>query len=91
MHYAEERLGLNRIRTAYAWRTFINNGVPLALGSDFPIEKPDPILGFYSAVSRQNIDGHPTGGWYTSQKLSRYEALVGFTYNGALAAFQVRL
>lgn len=91
MHYAEDRLGHIRCLGAYAWRTFLDNGVLLALGSDFPVERPDPLLGFYAAITRQDLKGNPSGGWYPHQKLSRYETLVGFTHNGAFAAFQVRV
>jgi predicted amidohydrolase YtcJ len=88
MLYAEDRLGSKRLKGAYAWRTFKNAGVHLALGSDFPIEPADPILGFYSAVTRQSLDGEPQGGWYPSEKLTRSEALSGFTLDAAYAGFQ---
>lgn len=88
MYWAQDRVGAERIKGAYAWQTFINLGIPLALGSDFPVERPDPLLGFYAAVSRQDTKGWPEDGWYSTQKLSREQALYGFTLGAAFAAFQ---
>ena len=88
MYWAQNRVGPERIKGAYAWQTFNDLGIPLALGSDFPVERPDPLLGFYAAVSRQDTKGWPDGGWYSSQKLSREQALYGFTMGAAYAAFQ---
>ena len=88
MYWAQDRVGAERIKGAYAWQTFIDLGIPLALGSDFPVERPDPLLGFYAAVSRQDTKGWPANGWYSSQKLSREQALYGFTLGAAYAAFQ---
>ena len=88
MPWAEARLGPQRIRGAYAWRNFLNLGVALPLGSDFPVESPNPLLGFYAAVVRQDHHGNPPGGWYPEQRLTREEALRGFTLAGAYAAFQ---
>ncbi|NNC99535.1 MAG: amidohydrolase [Gammaproteobacteria bacterium] len=91
MYWAEDRVGAERIKGAYAWQRLIESGVPLALGSDFPVEKPDPLLGFYAAVSRQDSNGWPAGGWYAQQRLSREQALYGFTMGAAFAAFQEQL
>lgn len=88
MYWAEDRVGKQRIKGAYAWQNFIELGVPLALGSDFPVERPDPLLGFYAAITRQDAKGWPTGGWYAEQKLTREQALHGFTLGAAYAAFQ---
>ena len=88
MYWAEERVGAERIKGAYAWRKFINLGIPLALGSDFPVEQPDPLHGFYAAVARQDHKQWPAGGWYPQEKLTREEALYGFTLGAAYAAFQ---
>ena len=86
MNMAEDRLGPQRIKGAYAWRTMINAGVRLAGGSDFPVELPNPFLGLYAAVTRQDRDGKPPGGWYPQQKLTREEALRLFTIDAAYAA-----
>jgi len=88
MYWAEQRVGADRIKGAYAWQRFVELGVPLALGSDFPVEKPDPLLGFYAAVARQDSKGWPQGGWYPKQALSREQALYGFTLGAAYSAFQ---
>jgi predicted amidohydrolase YtcJ len=85
MPWVEDRIG-DRAIGAYAWRYLIDAGVRLALGSDFPVEKVDPLLGFYAAVTRQNPDGQPPGGWYADQVLTREEALRGFTSDAAYAA-----
>jgi hypothetical protein len=61
--------------------------VRLALGSDFPVESADPRLGFYAAVTRQDLAGYPPGGWLPDQKLTPMEALRGFTADAAWAGF----
>ncbi|WP_298444711.1 amidohydrolase [uncultured Ferrimonas sp.] len=88
MNMAEDRLGHERIHGAYAWRTILDKGIPLAAGSDFPIESPNPFWGLYSAVARQDHHGNPAGGWYPNQAMSREEALHGFTLGAAYASFQ---
>ncbi len=88
MYWAEDRVGAERIKGAYAWQKFAGMGIPLALGSDFPVEKPDPLLGFHAAVARQDAKGWPEGGWYPKEKLTRDQALHGFTLGAAFAAFQ---
>ncbi|MHB9020082.1 MAG: amidohydrolase [Minisyncoccota bacterium] len=88
MPWAEERLGAERLKGAYAWRKVLDAGGHLALGSDFPIEDVNPFYGIYSAVTRQDHDGHPPGGWTPSEKLTLSEAVRGFTVGSALAAFE---
>ncbi len=88
MYWAEDRVGPERIRGGYAWQRLRELGVPLALGSDFPVEKPDPLLGLYAAVARQDEQGWPEGGWHPDQRLTREQALYGFTLGAAYAAFQ---
>ncbi len=87
MNMAEDRVGPQRIQGAYAWRTLLNAGARLAGGSDFPVELPNPFLGLYAAVTRQDRDGQPPGGWYGNQKLTREEALRLFTIDAAYASF----
>ena len=87
MPWAGERLGEERLAGAYAWRSFVEAGVPLALGSDFPVEFADPRLGLLAAVTRQDVDGQPPGGWLPDQVLTAAEALHGFTAGAAWAAF----
>ncbi|KAJ8588591.1 hypothetical protein M405DRAFT_246183 [Rhizopogon salebrosus TDB-379] len=92
MWYAEDRLGPERIQGAYAYRSLLDaspNSV-LPLGSDFPVEGINPLLGFYAAVSRLSVKGdspHGPGGWYPSERLSRSEALKGMTLDAAYASF----
>ena len=88
MPWAEARVGPERIRGAYAWRTLKNAGARLAGGSDFPVESENPMLGFYAAVTRQDTAGAPPGGWRSSEKLTRREALSLFTSDAAYAAFE---
>ena len=88
MPWAEARLGPERIKGAYAWRTVLNDGIRLALGSDFPVEDVNPFFGIYSAVTRQDHNGNPPGGWYPEQRLTLAEAVRGFTLGAAYAAFE---
>src|SRR5262249_5868109 len=76
------------IQGAYAWRRYLALGVALANGSDFPVEDPNPLLGFYAAVTRQDREGWPAGGWFPEQRLTREEALKSWTVGGAYAAFE---
>ena len=87
MPWAATRIGPDRVRGAYAWRRLVDAGARLALGSDFPVERTDPILGFHAAVTRQDAGHEPAGGWYGNQVLTREEALRGFTLDAAYAAF----
>jgi hypothetical protein len=87
MYWAEDRIGPERIRGAYAWRRFLDLGVPLAFGSDFPVESANPFWGIYAAVTRRDQKGWPAGGWYPDQCLSVAEALRAFTVGAAFAGF----
>jgi predicted amidohydrolase YtcJ len=88
MYWAEDRVGPERIKGAYAWRTVLNSGARLALGSDFPVEDVNPFFGIYAAVTRQDQKSWPAGGWYPDQKLTLAEAIRGFTADAAYAAFE---
>ncbi len=88
MPWAQERVGPERVAGAYAWRQLKNAGARLAGGSDFPVESENPLLGFYAAVTRQDLDGRPPGGWRPQEKLTRKEALALFTSDAAYAAFE---
>lgn len=85
MPWAQDRVGAERIKGAYAWQRFLDAGTRLALGSDFPVESPDPRLGLHAAVTRQDRAGMPAGGWLPEQVLSPAEALRGFTSDAAYA------
>ena len=88
LNMAEDRVGPHRIQGGYAWRSFLDQGTPLAFGSDFAVEKPDPLLGFFASVTRQTEELTPEGGWYPEQSLTREETLYAFTMGSAYAAFQ---
>jgi predicted amidohydrolase YtcJ len=88
MNMAEDRIGHERMKGAYAWRRFLNQGTVIAGGSDFPVESPNPFFGLYSAVTRQDHQGNPPGGWYPDQELTLVEALRAFTLDAAYAEHQ---
>lgn len=88
MNMAEDRIGSERIEGAYAWQTFLDQGTIIAGGSDFPVEDVNPFYGLYSAITRQDHDGMPPGGWYSEHTMSRIEALRSFTIDAAYAAHQ---
>ena len=87
MYWAEKRLGSARVQGAYAWRKVMDAGAVIACGSDFPVEAVNPLWGIYSAVTRQDHEGWPEGGWYTEECMTTEEAVRGFTTNAAFAAF----
>ncbi|MDX2266784.1 MAG: amidohydrolase family protein, partial [Bryobacter sp.] len=91
MRWAEKRLGPDRVMGAYAWQRFKKAGIPLANGSDFPVEDPNPLFGFYASFTRQDQTGFPEGGWMPDQRLSRAEALDSFTLSAAYAAFEEKV
>ena len=88
MPWAEARVGASRIAGAYAWRRLKKSDVRMAGGSDAPVESENPLLGFYAAVTRQDLDGKPPGGWRPGERLSAAEALALFTSDAAYAAFE---
>lgn len=88
MRWAERRLGPKRLAGAYRWRRFLDLGVPVVNGSDFPVEDPNPLWGFYAAITRRDHKGWPEGGWLPDQILTRHEALRSWTLAGAYAAFE---
>ncbi|HEY1124824.1 MAG TPA: amidohydrolase [Sphingobium sp.] len=81
------RMGPDRLGGAYAWKTMLKNWVPLAFGSDVPVEPADPFLGLKAAVTRQDANGEPAGGWMPEQKLDLTEALRAYTWSAAYAGF----
>ena len=86
--WAEKRLGHERARWSYAWRSMLDAGAPVAFGSDWPVAPLSPILGIYAAVTRATLDGKHTGGWFPEQRLTVEEALRAYTQGSAYAAFQ---
>jgi hypothetical protein len=88
MPWVADRLGPRRTGGAYAWRSLITAGSIIPAGSDFPVESPNPLWGFYAAITRQDHDGWPAGGWMPEQRMTRAEALKAFTIWAAYAGFQ---
>ncbi|PPQ89547.1 hypothetical protein CVT25_012219 [Psilocybe cyanescens] len=90
MWYAQDRLGPDRVKSLYAFRSLIDSGAMITLGSDAPVESMNPMSGFYAAVTRKSPTGespHGPDGWFPEQKLTRTEALRGMTINPAFASF----
>ncbi len=85
MNMAEDRLGRERLRGAYAWRTFLSQGTHIAGGSDFPIESDNPFYGLYSAVTRTDHAGQPAGGWHAEEAMTLIEAFRAYTMDAAYA------
>jgi predicted amidohydrolase YtcJ len=84
---AEARLGAGRLTGAYAWRSLLASGAPLAFGSDAPVKAPDPLEGLAVAISRSDASGEPFGGWRPEETLSREQALAAYTAGAAYAGF----
>lgn len=90
MWYAEDRLGPERIKRLYAFRSIVDSGARITLGSDFPVETMNPLAGFYAAITRKSPAGdspHGPEGWFPEQRLTREEALRGMTIDPAYASF----
>lgn len=88
LDWAEDRVGMERIKGAYAWRTMRNKQVPLAFNSDLTGSDHSIFYGLYAAITRKNKQKQPAGGWYPEQKLTPEEALRAYTIWGAYAGFQ---
>ncbi len=87
MNFAELRLGPARLAGAYAWKSALESGGFMPLGTDFPVEKPLPMRTFHAGTTRQNEQGQPEGGWLPSERLSRQEVLAGMTWHVAYGSF----
>jgi predicted amidohydrolase YtcJ len=88
--WAEARLGHDRARHSYAWRTFLDHGVTVAFGTDWPVAPLDPTQGLYAAVTRATLDGKNPGGWIPEEKITLPEAVEAYTMGAAFAEFQER-
>jgi predicted amidohydrolase YtcJ len=84
---AEARMGRERLGGAYAWASMLRARVPLAFGSDFPVESSNPFHGLAVAISRQDEEGQPPGGWFPEQRLTLEQAFASFTRTAAFASF----
>jgi hypothetical protein len=86
--WAEKRLGHERTRWSYAWKSMLDAGAALAFGSDWPVAPLDPLLGIYAAATRATLDGKNPGGWFPEQRLTVSEALRAYTQGCAYASFE---
>jgi hypothetical protein len=84
---AQKRLGTSRLAGAYAWRTVLKSGAKLAFGTDFPVESPNPFPGLSAAISRQDVNGQPPGGWIPAERLTLGQALHAYSRGAAYAGF----
>jgi len=85
--WVESRVGPERVKRAYAWRSFVDIGTRICLGTDWPVETLDPRVGLYESVTRQGLDGNPPGGRWPEESLTIDEALRGYTIDAAYAEF----
>jgi predicted amidohydrolase YtcJ len=88
MNWVVGRIGAERAKTSYPWKQFLDHGVPLAFGTDFPVEAINPFRGVYAAVTRKNEAG--TKEFYPEQKLTIEQALAAYTTGSAYAQFAER-
>jgi predicted amidohydrolase YtcJ len=86
--WAERRIGPERVKTTYAFRTLLDKGVRLALGTDWPVAPLNPMLTLYAAVTRATLDGKNPNGWVPEQKISLQQAVAAHTAGSAYAEFQ---
>ncbi len=85
---AVDRIGEVRIQGAYAWRKLMEAGALIANGSDFPVESPNPFFGLHAAITRQDKNNEPAGGWYPEERMTPEEAFASFTLDAAYSGFQ---
>jgi hypothetical protein len=88
MYWAEDRLGKERVKGAYAFKELLKRAGKVALGTDFPVEQVSPFLTYYAAVARMDTDNYPEGGFQMKDALSRREALKGMTIWAAYSNFE---
>jgi predicted amidohydrolase YtcJ len=84
---AMARLGWTRVQGAYAWRSLLNTGVVIPNGTDTPVEPVNPLIGFHAAITRQDANNWPAGGWFPDERMTRQEALQSMTIWPAYASF----
>jgi len=88
MRWAEDRIGSERIKGAYAWATMLKNGVHLAFGTDYPVEPVSPFRGLYACVTRERPEGGPRHGWEPQEKISLEDCIRAYTSGAAYAQFE---
>jgi hypothetical protein len=86
MRWAQDRLGAKRAAASYAWLAFLNKGVPLAFGTDYPVEPVTPFRGLYAAVTRRSEDGKQE--YFPAQRLTMDQAISAYTSGSAFAEFE---
>src|SRR6185295_819624 len=91
LHFAPSRLGMERLKGAYAWNSFLKTGVIIPGGSDAPVERGEPMIEFYAAAARKDIKGYSGEGWHPEEKVTREQALKMFTIWPAYVAFEENL
>jgi hypothetical protein len=87
MRWAQDRVGPERAKGAYAWKSMLQHKVPLAFGTDYPVEPLNPMIGLYACVTRERPEGGPAGGWIPQEKISIEECIHGYTAGSAYAEF----
>jgi predicted amidohydrolase YtcJ len=88
MRWAEDRVGRERLKGAYAWATMLKNGVRLAFGTDYDVEPISPFRGLYACVTRERPEGGPKNGWEPQEKISLQECIRAYTSGSAYAQFE---
>ena len=88
LHFAEKRLGLERLKNAYVWRSLLNQGVRVVGGSDAPVEIGDPRIEFKAAIGRKDLDGFHGEGWHVEEAVERQDALKMFTKWASYSVFE---
>jgi len=88
LHIVEKRIGTDKAKVAYNWRTMVDMGIHTPCSSDCPVESLDVLPNIYCGITRKDLNGYPDKGWFPEQKLSIEQALYGFTMEGAYASFE---
>jgi predicted amidohydrolase YtcJ len=88
MHIVEKRVGHELAQTSYAFKSMMEEGISVSIGTDSPIEACDTMPNIHCAITRQDLKGQPEAGWNEAEKLSAYETIYGYTVNGAYASFE---
>ncbi len=86
MRWAQDRIGPARAASSYAWAAFLNKGVPLAFGTDYPVEPVSPFRGLYAAVTRKSVDGKQE--YFPAQKITMDQAIAAYTMGSAFGEFE---
>ncbi|HVU18458.1 MAG TPA: amidohydrolase [Candidatus Didemnitutus sp.] len=88
LYFAPKRLGQDRLAGAYAWQSILQTGAAFCAGSDAPVERGEPMIEFYAAISRRSLDGYADADWHLEQRMTRAQILAALTTGAAYASFQ---